>query len=176
MRPGYSFQSDPHPLSRLRAERGVSLRELAARAGLSYTAISAIEHGRVDEPKRATKDRIADALGVSAWDIWQEDMPRFQLHPDDDPDVRDVRAFSGGDAVIYLDQARVDHLDAKGRVVATETPARLRITAAHITIQAPARQGPRARGRRAATRRKAASPASGDDPAEPAPPARRWAQ
>jgi transcriptional regulator with XRE-family HTH domain len=50
-------------LKRLREEKGISLRQLAARSGLSPNALSTIERGRVS-PSVSTLYKLADALGV----------------------------------------------------------------------------------------------------------------
>ncbi|MFN3742567.1 MAG: helix-turn-helix domain-containing protein [Anaerolineales bacterium] len=51
-------------LKRLRQEKGMSLRLLAAKSGLSANALSMIERGRVS-PSVSTLYKLADALGVS---------------------------------------------------------------------------------------------------------------
>lgn len=51
-------------LCQLREERGVSLRELGRRTGLSASSLSAIEKGR-SSPTLATLQRILQALGTS---------------------------------------------------------------------------------------------------------------
>ncbi len=51
----------------IRQDRGLKLKQLAARAGLSEAQLCRIEHGR-QEPGVTTADRIVTALGVG----WEE--------------------------------------------------------------------------------------------------------
>ncbi len=51
-------------IKHLREEKRMSLRQLAARSGLSVNALSVIERGRVS-PSVSTLYKLADALGVS---------------------------------------------------------------------------------------------------------------
>lgn len=51
-----------------RAERVMSTRDLAAKAGASHKTIIEIEYGR-RRPHRHTMRRIAEALGVSPHDV-----------------------------------------------------------------------------------------------------------
>jgi transcriptional regulator with XRE-family HTH domain len=58
----------------LRKERGLTLKELAARSGLSISYISDLEHGRAS-PSLATLRELAAALGLSPADLlegWEE--------------------------------------------------------------------------------------------------------
>jgi len=49
----------------LRIAKGLSIVELAQRAGISHPALSRIESGRTRRPSAATLDAIARALGCS---------------------------------------------------------------------------------------------------------------
>jgi len=51
-------------LKQIREERGLSMRDLAARSGLSANAISTIERGKVS-PSVSTLYKLAEALGIS---------------------------------------------------------------------------------------------------------------
>ena len=55
-------------LRRIREAKGLSLRELAAGAGVDYTEINRIELGKVT-PRLATLEKLAKALGVSLRDL-----------------------------------------------------------------------------------------------------------
>lgn len=48
----------------LRTDRELSLRHLGALAGVSYSSLSQIENGRIEDPGIGTLVKIADALGV----------------------------------------------------------------------------------------------------------------
>ncbi len=62
-------------LKRLRQEKGMSLRMLAAKSGLSANALSMIERGRVS-PSVSTLYKLADALGVSITAFFNLESPR----------------------------------------------------------------------------------------------------
>lgn len=51
-------------LKRLRQKEQLSVRALAAKAGMSYTYLANVENGKAD-PSLSTLTRIAKALGVS---------------------------------------------------------------------------------------------------------------
>lgn len=53
-----------HPVRAFRDHHGLSLRDLAERAGISLSYLSEIEHGRKPESV-ATLTRIAEALGTT---------------------------------------------------------------------------------------------------------------
>jgi transcriptional regulator with XRE-family HTH domain len=50
-------------LTQLRIDKGMTCRELAAAAGLSYTQMRAIESGESKSPRVGTLTRLALALG-----------------------------------------------------------------------------------------------------------------
>ena len=54
-------------LRALRESRGLGLRELARKAGITHQALAKIESG--SEPGFSTVQRIADALGVRTDDL-----------------------------------------------------------------------------------------------------------
>jgi len=53
---------DDHPLTKLRLERGLSLRRLAALADLTASRIWLLENGL--KPRRVERMKLAGALGV----------------------------------------------------------------------------------------------------------------
>jgi transcriptional regulator with XRE-family HTH domain len=55
-------------LRQLREKKGVSLRGLADKAGISFTTLYRIEAGKT-EPRFGTLEKIAKALGVSTRDL-----------------------------------------------------------------------------------------------------------
>jgi transcriptional regulator with XRE-family HTH domain len=55
-------------LKQVREKKGVSLRGLAAEAGVSFTTIHRIEKGE-ETPRFATLEKLAKALGVSVRDL-----------------------------------------------------------------------------------------------------------
>ncbi len=56
-------------VKKIREEQGLSLRELAARSGITKTTILGIEHGR-HSPTVDTLQRLADAMGVEVVDFF----------------------------------------------------------------------------------------------------------
>ena len=62
-RSGPEPESDARPLREFRAERLLSLRELARLAGVALSTVYLIEAGRTT-PRRAAIQRLAAALGV----------------------------------------------------------------------------------------------------------------
>ncbi|MDQ3928963.1 MAG: helix-turn-helix domain-containing protein [Chloroflexota bacterium] len=52
-------------LGRYRRERGLTLEELADRAGLSVRGLNYLEHGRTRSPRKDTVELLAEALGLS---------------------------------------------------------------------------------------------------------------
>jgi transcriptional regulator with XRE-family HTH domain len=61
---------DPHPMAVARRLRGLSLRELADRTGVTHVGLSHIETGRVARPHATTKRAIAAELGYRVSDLW----------------------------------------------------------------------------------------------------------
>lgn len=51
-------------IRRLRVKRGLTVQSLADLAGMNRTFLSAMEHGRNENPKLATIEALAGALGV----------------------------------------------------------------------------------------------------------------
>jgi transcriptional regulator with XRE-family HTH domain len=51
-------------LAKLRMEKGLSLRQLAAKVGMDFTVLSKIEHGDRPPPELHQIFALADALGV----------------------------------------------------------------------------------------------------------------
>lgn len=58
-------------VKRLREKQGLSVRALAAKAGMSYTYVSNVENEKVD-PALSTLRRLAKALGTTASDLIRE--------------------------------------------------------------------------------------------------------
>ena len=54
-----------------RVRRGLTLRDLATQVGVSEAYINAILSGRV-RPKTETLQKVADALGLSKEELWDE--------------------------------------------------------------------------------------------------------
>lgn len=59
----------------LRMMRGLTQKQLAARAGLSEDGFKGVEQGRRVDPRFSTVLRIADALGVTLDELITEDEP-----------------------------------------------------------------------------------------------------
>ena len=57
-----------HPLTAWRKALGLTMAELAAKAGLRVASISDIENGRID-PRYSTVRTLSDALGLAPDDI-----------------------------------------------------------------------------------------------------------
>lgn len=62
----------PQRLRMLREQAGMTQQALAVAAGLSVTAIAALEQGRKANPRVNTVRAIAKALGVGADDLFLE--------------------------------------------------------------------------------------------------------
>ena len=60
---------DPQKVRDLREAEGMSTRELARVAGISTETVYAIEHGK-RQPSVTTLDKLANALGVEARDLF----------------------------------------------------------------------------------------------------------
>ncbi len=58
-----------------RTTRGLSLRQLGERSGVSYVTIAKIESGRMS-PTVVTLEKLATALGVSVRDLFPVERPR----------------------------------------------------------------------------------------------------
>jgi transcriptional regulator with XRE-family HTH domain len=65
-------------LRELRESRGISMRALAARSGLSANALSMIERGKTS-PSVSTLYKLADALGVSITAFFGEESAKKQI-------------------------------------------------------------------------------------------------
>lgn len=70
-----------HSVAALRREHGLSLDEVAARAGLSKSHVWEMEQGRSRNPSVATVRALAIAFGVSMSRILGEDMTAATLSP-----------------------------------------------------------------------------------------------
>ena len=55
----------------LRDRAGLTQTELAGRAGLKQETISALERGKVPNPRKQTLDRLAHGLGVPRPEVWR---------------------------------------------------------------------------------------------------------
>ena len=67
MRLNQITSNKPHPVAMARKRRGISLRELADRTGLTHVGISHIETGRSDKPLRSTRKLLESELGPIKW-------------------------------------------------------------------------------------------------------------
>lgn len=71
-------------LTQLRIDKGMTCRELAAAAGLSYTQLRAIERGESASPRVTTLTRLAEALddngGVRPSELLMDALP--PRHPE----------------------------------------------------------------------------------------------
>ena len=56
-------------LRKLRQENRLSLRDVAARTGMSFSYLTQIEHGRREPPHPRLLQKLASAYGVSASDL-----------------------------------------------------------------------------------------------------------
>lgn len=65
-----TFTSNMH-LKRLREKKGLSVRALAAKAGMSYTYVSNVENSKAD-PSLSVLKRLAAALDIAASDLIRE--------------------------------------------------------------------------------------------------------
>lgn len=62
-------------LKTIRLQKSLSVRQLAARAGMSYTFVSNVENGKVD-PALSTLRRLARALSVTVCELIGEQPPQ----------------------------------------------------------------------------------------------------
>lgn len=62
---------EPHPIRAYRARHGLSLEQIAERAGINFTGLSRVENGRTEWPSAAIVARLAQATDgeVSELDI-----------------------------------------------------------------------------------------------------------
>jgi len=68
--PRKKLEVDVDKVVELRINEGLSQRELAARAGVTNTSVSKLEHGGNLRP--ATLKKIADVLGVKPMDLLKQ--------------------------------------------------------------------------------------------------------
>lgn len=116
-----SERSFQHRVQQQRAGRGWSQDELARRAGLSRTAISAIETGRV-VPSTAAALALAEAFDCRVEDLFllagraRREAPRWAWPPAAEP-ARFWRATVGSDSVLYpVERTAVGLVPADGTV------------------------------------------------------------
>lgn len=64
------MEVNPTRFKELRNARGLSIRKLAAEAGVSTETVYSIEHGRRDFIWPKTARKLADALGVRPEDLF----------------------------------------------------------------------------------------------------------
>jgi transcriptional regulator with XRE-family HTH domain len=62
------------PLKMWREKRGLSMRGLASRAGVSHVAILKIESGKIS-PTVAMLEKLAEALGITVRDFFPAEEP-----------------------------------------------------------------------------------------------------
>ena len=65
-------------LKRLREDRNISMRSLAAKSGLSANALSMIERGKTS-PSVSTLYKLSDALGVPITDFFKQQLERADV-------------------------------------------------------------------------------------------------
>lgn len=70
-------------LADLRAEKGISQRELAEKSGISNTEISRLESGKRVNPSPATLKAIAEAFGVEYSDLMKAAGYIEEVHEED---------------------------------------------------------------------------------------------
>lgn len=68
---------------RWRELRKLTVTEFAKRAGLTKGYVSELENNKIDNPKPPQLEKLAAALGVSAWDLISRRMP--DVVPQTDP-------------------------------------------------------------------------------------------
>lgn len=78
-------------IRRLRIEAGLTIQDVADKLGVTYQNISQYERG-LRNPKPDTLQRIADALGVSPWDLLLGEAPP-EAPPSPPPSAPGLRAF-----------------------------------------------------------------------------------
>jgi len=74
------FQAFFHLLAKLRIDQSLTLKQLAARAGVHWTSIRRIE-GMQCNPRLGIIGKIADALGYDLYDLFvmaREDVARLE--------------------------------------------------------------------------------------------------
>jgi len=75
-----------HPVRLARLRSSMTHAELAKRAGVQRSAVTAIEDGRTKKPSEAVLAVLAQAIGISLPDL-EEDIKTWQAKPST-PDVR----------------------------------------------------------------------------------------
>jgi Helix-turn-helix domain len=180
-------------LERLRTARGHSRAQLAAltEGAVGAPQIWRIETGAASHPRAGTKASLAWALGAEVEEIWPT-RPRGRAptaqppyDPDADPEALDLRALGinsdpNTTTVSLTDKYKVEHRDAKGRLLAIEVPGKvLFVKGGQVWVQlagvpSPVNVGPRARERRDTRRSSRAGPDE-PDPEKPRPKPKRAA-
>ncbi len=71
---------NPETLRRLRQEQGLTVHQLAAKAGVAHTVVSRAEAGR-NNPHPASVRKLAEALGVSVSTLidWKDAGTEFRV-------------------------------------------------------------------------------------------------
>lgn len=64
--------ASPHPVRVARLQAGMSLEELAFKAGVSFKTLERLERGE-GQPRRSTLAVIASALGRDVWELQGEE-------------------------------------------------------------------------------------------------------
>lgn len=58
-------------IKKVREEKGISQRSLVRAAGIARETLRKLESGEKSYISTAKLERIAEALGVSVWEIWK---------------------------------------------------------------------------------------------------------
>jgi len=72
-------------IQRHRNERGMTLRELAERTGITDSTLSRLEQGKVEKPNALHLNRIAQVFGIAASNYY---ALAGYLHPGELPEMR----------------------------------------------------------------------------------------
>lgn len=110
-------------LRQLRSDRGLSLRELAEKSGLSNGYISLLENGRVESPSATVLGKLARALEVSLDDLLR--AAGVQMEPPSAPANRDVDPALAS-ALRRLDAGAREQLLSYARYLAEQPRGRRR--------------------------------------------------
>ena len=57
-------------IKKIRNERGLSVRELSEKTGISYSYLNELENGNKNNPTKATMDKLAEALVTTVCELF----------------------------------------------------------------------------------------------------------
>src|SRR5215203_3056250 len=96
-----------------RKKRRLSQEALGARAGLSYKAVGELERGEVSDPHISTIENLADALGVSVFDLYVP-HPKAQA-PARIPTLAELRGVTSElERLIAWARGHIEHWQSEG--------------------------------------------------------------